>query len=125
MQELTRRLIASEAAQSTDAAAAAHAALERAYRSLSRWVGPAGARALFARALIETSPTHPAVAALELGDAPEMGLGGLAASVGAHGTDATAAGLEATLTAALRLLGRLIGDDVATRLLDPPRGSDA
>jgi len=125
VQELTRRLIASEAAQAPDPAAAAHAALERVFRSLSRWVGPAGAHALFARALTETSVTHPAVGALELRGQPEMGLSGLAASIATHGTDATAAGLEATLTAALGLLGRLVGDDVVTRLVDPPRDADA
>ena len=129
MHELTRRLIASEAGQdagaAVDPAAAAHAALERAYRALGRWVGPAGAEALFARALAETRGEHPAIAEVELRLQPDRGLQGIAASVSAHGTDAVAAGLEALLTSVLRLLGRLIGDDMATRLLDQTMRGDA
>lgn len=119
-QELTRRLLAREAAgrePPDDAATAAGLACERTYRELARWLGPAGCRALFVRALSRSRSEHPALAEIRVGDRSEPALDGVAQSIQLHGASAVALGLEALLVALLELLGRLIGDDMAARLV--------
>lgn len=122
VRQLTRRLIAREAAESDSpdvAVAAAQATGERLYRELARWLGATGCHALFTRALAHARAEHPALAevSVEHGSAPT--LEGVAESVRAHGAAAVAAGLESLLVALLELLGRLIGDDMAARLVEP------
>lgn len=122
VRELTRRLVAHEAAQddaSDRTAAAAHAACERAYRTLARWLGENGCRALFTRALAQARAAHPALGALVLRTEPGPVLGGVGESVEAHGEAVVTVGLEALLAALIELLGRLIGADMTARLLLP------
>lgn len=128
--ELTRRLVAREAARDSSpdgAAVAVHAAGERAYRVLSRWLGSTGADVLFARALAQARIEHPALSGIRLRVQPEPGVEGVRESIAIHGADAVAAGLEALLVALLQLLGRLVGEDMATRLVEqsvPNRAPD-
>ena len=121
LQELARRLIAPQT--STEAAAdppsvAATRICEQLYRDLSRWIGTDGCHALFARALTRTQSGHAALRDVRLGGATDSCLEGVAESVQVHGASAVAAGLEAMLVALLELLGRLIGEDMATRLIE-------
>lgn len=119
--ELTRRLVARAAAQSDTpdgAAHAVHAACERTYRKLTRSLGQSGSHALLTRALAQARIEHPLLGDIRIGAQSEPGLGGVPGIVQAHGAPAVAAGLEAVLETLLGLLGRLIGDDVMTQLVE-------
>lgn len=121
MQELTRRLVAREATQGDApdvAAAAVHAACERAYQTLSRWLGATGSYELFTRALAHAQVEHPLLRDIRLRTHSESGLEGVAESIQVHGVAAVAAGLESLLVALIELLGRLVGDDMAARLIE-------
>lgn len=120
VRELTRRLVAREAAQgdAPDIAAAAYAACERAYRALSRWLGANGSHALFTRALAQTQAEHLLLRDIRVRTRSESGLEGVTESIQVHGAAAVAAGLESLLVALLELLGRLLGEDMAARLVE-------
>jgi hypothetical protein len=100
------------------AARAAAAACDSLYRELSRWVGPDGCHALFARALAETRPQYPALEKIQLHPRSEPYVEGLADSIMARGDPDTAEALESMLVRLVELLGRLIGDDMAGKLID-------
>ena len=119
--ELTRRLVARATAGSDapdSAALAIHAACERTYRELNRSLGTPGSRALLTRAMAQAQAQHPLLAALVIGHQSEAVLEGVPALVQSHGASAVAEGLEAVLETLLGLLGRLIGDDMVTRLVE-------
>jgi hypothetical protein len=82
---------------------------------LARWIGAEGYRVLFERALVVTRLEHPA-----LGDF--SGLGGddpvTTAAVQTHGVEKVAAGLVALVETLIELLGRIIGDEMAVRLVE-------
>jgi hypothetical protein len=121
VQELTRRLVAREATQrdAPDAAAAAvQAACERAHQTLSRWLGANGSYALFTRALAQVQVDHPLLRDIRLRSHSEAGLEGVTESIRVHGVAAVAAGLESLLVGLIELLGRLVGDDMAARLIE-------
>jgi hypothetical protein len=121
VQELTRRLVAREATQRDApdvAAAAVQAACERAYQTLSRWLGANGSYALFTRALAQAQGEHPLLRDIRLRVQSESGLEGVTESIQVHGVAAVAAGLESLLVALIELLGRLVGDDMAARLIE-------
>lgn len=91
-----------------------------AFAELAQWLGEAGCQALVVRALAEARSGHSAaLAAVRLVPAGNLRFDGLEAAVQAHGDPAVAAALEALLAAWLDLLGRLIGDDMAARLVEP------
>jgi hypothetical protein len=93
---------------------------------LTRWFGPFGFHALFARALTEAKRQHPALGSVQIRSAVEPTLDGLAEGVAEHGSDAVTEGIIAMLMAFIDLLSRLIGEDMALTLLDrpvPTRGS--
>lgn len=124
--ELARRLIAREASESdlaNNPAAAAQGACERVYRGLSLWLGGNGANALFMRALAQARSAHPAVREISLHAKAER-LDGVTETIQTHGANAAAAGLEAVLTGVLELLGRLLGADIATRLVEQTTPDD-
>jgi len=96
---------------------------------LGRWIGAEGYRALLDRALGLVRAKHPVLDGLSClgGDEPLT-----AAAVRAHGAAEVAAGMEALVAALIELLGRIIGEDMAVRLVEQaampsPRGlvSDA
>lgn len=120
-QEIVRRLIASRPPKQkrgdTPARAAAEAC-DSLYRELSRWVGHDGCHALFARALAETRPQYPALEKIQLRPRSELYIEGLADSIMARGDPETAEALESMLVRLVELLGRLIGEDMASKLID-------
>jgi len=100
------------------AARAAAAACDNLYRELSRWVGADGCHALFTRALAETRPEYPALEKIRLHPKSESYVDGIADSIMAYGDPETAKALESVLVRLVELLGRLIGDDMAGKLID-------
>jgi hypothetical protein len=120
-QQIARRLIEdhrSERAEGHTSARAAAAACDQLYRELSRWVGPDGCHALFTRALAQARTEYPALGQIQLRARSEPYIDGVAETIMAHGDPATAEGLEAMLVHLIELLGRLIGDDMAIKLIE-------
>lgn len=80
-------------------------------------MGEAGCAALLERGLARTEAAHPVLKELRRSDTGDVRLDGIAASVDAHGIEAVTAAAEALLAAVLDILTRLIGEDMATRLI--------
>lgn len=120
--ELTRLLVARASTHGDASNGAAHAvyvASESACRELSRSLGATGFNALLTRALAQTELVHPILKQIRIGRPTEPVLGGIDALVETHGDSAVVAGLEAMLETLFGLLGRLIGDDMVPRLVEP------
>ena len=119
--QIAHRLINSRRSEraggDTDARAAA-AACDHLYRELSRWVGPDGCHALFTRALAQARTEYPALGQIQLRARSEPYIDGVAETIMAHGDAATAEALESMLVRLVELLGRLIGDDMAMKLIE-------
>ena len=125
--ELARRLIAREASASglaNSPAAATQAACERVYRGLALWLGENGSQALFTRALAQARSAHAPVREISLRAKSEHRLDGVAEAIQTYGPPAVAAGLEAVLAGVLELLARLLGADIATRLVEQTTPGD-
>jgi hypothetical protein len=121
-QELIRRLVANAAAENGVAGTIGrprHAASERVCRGLSRSLGADGFAALLTRAILQAEVAHPLLRDIRVGRGDEVILGGLDDLVAQHGSENVDAALESMLTTMLGLLGRLIGDDMVPRLLEP------
>jgi hypothetical protein len=117
--EIVRRLIDSLGSERTDGDASSRAAAaEHLYRELSRWVGPDGCHALFTRALAEARSEHPSLDEIQLRVGSQPYIGGVAETLAAYGDATTAKSLESMLVHLVELLGRLIGDDMATKLIE-------
>ena len=119
--EIAGRLISSrrsERKSGETAARAAAAACDNLYRELSRWVGSDGCHALFTRALAETRTEYPPLTQIQLRARSEPYIDGVAETIMAHGDPATAEALESMLVRLVELLGRLIGDDMAVKLIE-------
>jgi hypothetical protein len=119
-QEMVRRLLARETSAAEEPAVVA-AALQRTCMRVSAnlrdSVGDDGRDALLGRALSRTESKHPALKDIrKLNGA--IHLDGIVASVEAHGVAPVTAAIEALLAALVDVLGRLIGEDMAMRLLD-------
>ena len=124
---LARRLIAREASASglaNSPAAASQAACQRVYRGLALWLGENGAQALFMRALVQARSAHPPIREISLQAKSERRLDGVTETIQTYGASAVAAGLEAVLAGVLELLGRLLGADIATRLVEQTTPDD-
>ena len=97
--------------------------------ALWRSMGEAGSSALLARAFARAEEQHPTLKTLQRRDGDSIRIDGVAASVDAHGLEEVAAAIEALLTAVIDILTRLIGEDMATRLISgddiqrPPYGA--
>ena len=96
------------------------AACARAYEDLERWFGSAGCNALFARALAQARATQPALKGIGLRESPVLEFEHVEPGVEAFGAVAVALALEEVLVALVALLGRMIGEDMAERLLVTP-----
>src|SRR3984893_9849370 len=119
--QIARRLIEghrAERAGGHTTARAAAAAGDQLYRELSRWVGRDGCHALFTRALAQAQTEYPALGQIQLHARSDPYIDGVAETIMAHGDPATAEGLEAMLVHLIELLGRLIGEDMATKLIE-------
>ncbi len=108
----------SERSGGDTAARAAAIALDRLNRELSRWVGFDGCHALFARALAQARAEYPALAQTKLHPRSEPYIGGVAETINAHGDAATTEALESMLVRIVELLERLIGNDMAIKLIE-------
>ena len=82
---------------------------------LTRWVGAMGYRALLDRALLLARAEHPALGSLSChgGDEPVT-----TAAVRAHSAAEVATGMVALVAALVELLGRILGEDMAVRLVE-------
>ena len=125
---LTRRLVARASTQGEApdvAAVAPQAACERAYRHLARSFGVAGSQALLARALTQAQARQPVLRDLRLGrQQSEPALLGVPEMILSHGAPKVAAALETVLEELLGVLGRLLGDDMVTRLVEQTSTAD-
>jgi hypothetical protein len=127
-QELARRLLARDAPAEDvpDAVAAgAEQVCGLVSSNLSRWFGIDGTNALFARALVQAQADHPALANVRYSHQSAACLERLAESARIHGANAAADGVAAILTALIELLSRLIGQDIAMRLVEQSVPADA
>jgi hypothetical protein len=117
--EIVRRLISSRGSEPREGDTSARAAAgDHLYHELSRWVGPDGCHALFTRALAEARDEFEPLGQIQLRPGSEPYISGVAETVAAYGDTATAKALESMLTHLVELLGRLIGDDMATKLIE-------
>jgi hypothetical protein len=117
--QIVRRLIDSRGSEGAEGDTSARAAAgDHLYRELSRWVGSDGCHALFTRALAEARAEYPPLGQIKLRVGSEPYIGGVAETVVAYGDTATAKALESMLVRLVELLGRLIGDDMATKLIE-------
>ena len=85
---------------------------------LRRFIGSDGCHALLTRALSRTQADHRALQNISIIAQPDLSVQGVPESIQAHGAAETAAALESTLTALIELLGRLIGDELAMKLIE-------
>jgi len=121
--QVARRVLARESATGSKAEPkAVGAALQRTCLRVSEnlrdAMGEDGSNALLARALARTESEHPALKSAYRRHQGGIHLDGVIASVEAHGVAAVTAAIEALLAALVDILGRLIGEDMAIRLID-------
>jgi hypothetical protein len=81
-------------------------------------LGQGGCSALLGRALARTGADHPALNDILQPGEGRIDVDGVASSVEAHGVAAVTAAIEALLAALVESLGRLIGEEMAVRLMD-------
>lgn len=96
--------------------AAAERALALLAVELTDWFGPFGAHALFARALAHARVEHPALGGVSVGTPAALHVVGLVDSSRVHGV-AGATGAVELIAWIIDLLGRLVGDELATVLV--------
>jgi hypothetical protein len=82
---------------------------------LTRWVGTMGYRALIDRALLLARAEHPALGSLSCHGEEEPVT---TATVRAHSAAEVATGMVALVTALVELLGRILGEEMAVRLVE-------
>jgi hypothetical protein len=82
---------------------------------LTRWVGAEGFRVLWGRALEQAQAAHPALASFS---DREWGGRAMASAVQVHSGRQVAAGVIAVLATLIDLLGRIIGEEMAVRLVE-------
>lgn len=125
-QILGRALAGVEMPTAADAASAAERAFAALSVSLVRWVGPDGSQALFMRALGLAQAQRAALKAIPSPVRSALALQPLAATVDPRDTHAVMDAAAMILATLIELLGRLIGNDLAIRLLQvSPPGLEA
>lgn len=85
--------------------------------TLSRSFGPYGYQALLARALSQAKGEHPVLAAISIRAPLDPCLEGLDEAAEAFGAERATEGVTAVFAGMIDLLGRLIGEDMAVRLV--------
>ena len=70
------------------------------------------------RALAQAQAEYPALGQIQLRARSDPYIDGVAATIMAHGDAATAEAFESVLVHMVELLGRLIGDDMAMKLIE-------
>ncbi len=87
-------------------------------------MGADGCAALLSRSLARTDVAHPALRDMWRQDGREIYLDGVAAAVRKHGHVEVQQGHDALMKALLEVLGRLIGEDMAARVIDHGTSTD-
>ena len=122
-QGIARRLLALASASGKAGERASAAQLQqlctRVTENLRDTMGDDGCTALLARALARTESAHPVLTTVRRITDGEIALDSVAAAVETHGVAAVTSGLEAFFAALTDILGRLIGDDMALRVMLP------
>jgi hypothetical protein len=121
--QIARRLLALEAAPEKERdpkmiGEALQRTVAHVSEKLRDSMGEDGADALLVRALARTEANHPALKNIRRANEDGAHLDGVVASVEAHGVTAVTAAIEAFLAALVDILARLIGEDMAIRLID-------
>jgi len=121
--QIARRLLARDASVGSNSSSAIvgsalQQTLARLSRNLCDSMGEDGCQALLARALARTEPNHPALKTIRPLDDAGVRLDSVVGSVETHGVAATTSAIEALLAALIDMLGRLIGEDMAIRVID-------
>jgi hypothetical protein len=86
--------------------------------NLREAVGAGGCNALLARALARAETNHPTLKDVRRLKGNDVQLDGVVASVETHGIAAVTAAIEALLAAVLDILTRLIGEEMAMRVIN-------
>ena len=116
---MVRRLSASKAeGADPDALAGVRAACQHLHRELSFWLGADGSRALFTGAIGRARQQYPVLENIHYDALLTQNHPAIPQALQTHGARATAVALEGTLVMLIELLGRLIGDDMATRIVE-------
>lgn len=124
--QVVRGLLAREAKQGMGEqpdSAALQRACSRVSHNLRDSLGEDGWTALLARALARTEADQPALKNIRRLNEGGLDLDAVIAGIETHGVATVTAAIEALLVALIEILGRLIGEDMAIRLIDqdPPR----
>lgn len=85
--------------------------------NLREFMGVDGCSALLDRAIARTEDRHPVWREIRRRDRDGVHLDGIAASVDLHGIAAVSAAVNALLAALFEVLARLIGEDLALRMM--------
>jgi hypothetical protein len=123
MREVARRLLTGSGGSTglgqgiLDSATGAEQAFRMLALELSRWFGFYGYHSLLTRALAEARKEHPVLATVQVRSATEPWFEPFPVADGTHGVNAAIEGWVALLTALLELLGRVIGEDLAVKLV--------
>lgn len=116
--KITHQLVNSRRSSDGGDTGARAAACDRLYRDLSRWVGPDGCHALFTRALAESLTEYPLLAQIQLRPQSDPYVDRVADIARSHGDAVTAEALESIIVHVVELLRRLVGDDMAIKLIE-------
>ena len=100
-----------------DAARAGERVFSQVSDNLVRWIGPDGSQALFARALVLAQAQRSALNAIPAPARSGLFLESLAATVDPQDTNTVTDAAVMILATLIELLGRLIGNDLAIRLV--------
>lgn len=107
--------VAGTATSDEEVAAAADRLCLELHNGLSRWIGIDGYRSLQDRALREVLADHPALAELSFAGSDTAAT---LRAVQAYGKEEVAEGMVALVGSVLELLGRIIGVEMALRLVE-------
>ena len=127
---IARRLLARDITPGGDDRSAAAAAVlqgnvDRVSDRLRDALGDDGRAALLARALSRTEKGHPALLRIRRLEHEVMQLDGVAKSVATDGMAVTTAAIEVLVAAVIEVLSRLIGEDMALRIIGDDTESEA
>lgn len=116
MSQLLWSRVAGNVSESREVAEAAERMCTQLRLGLGRWIGVMGYRALLDRALGLARAENPALGGLSCHGGEEEAE--VAAAVRAHGAAEVAAGMMAVVAVLIDLLGRIIGEEMAVRLVE-------
>lgn len=121
--QVARRLLSRESTPESKgkpdvAGAALQRTCVRVSTNLRDSMGEDGSNALLARALSRTEAEHPALKSIRRLNEGGIHLDGVVASVATQGVAPVTAAVEALLASLVDILGRLVGEDMAIRLID-------